>query len=127
MRADAPAGTLLGLTADKLIVILAVLSSLVLLLLIVCVLLACCLAVTRRDYHVERAAAAASAHHPSPSDYNQYHVQQAANQYATWGTLEGGGGVATVGGRGGLTLKQVMDMHGGGASERGGSVDNRVT
>jgi hypothetical protein len=71
---NAPAGTLLGLTADKLIVILAVLSSLVLLLLIVCVLLACCLAVTRRDYHVERAA----------------------NQYASNSTLDtaerGGGG-----------------------------------
>jgi len=53
---DKPAATLWGLTADKMIVILAVLSALILLLLIACILLACCLAVTRRNYHVERAA-----------------------------------------------------------------------
>jgi len=53
---NGPVAMLWGLTADKMIVILAVLSALVLLLLIAVILLACCLAVTRRDYHVERAA-----------------------------------------------------------------------
>jgi len=48
--------TMWGLTEAKMIVILAVLSALVLLLLLAVLLLACWLAITRRNYHVERAA-----------------------------------------------------------------------